>query len=272
MRGKRYFQWIRGDNAGTVSLLESMSQVEGEYFYDFADGETCNAKFISGMTKSPADLDGKVMVEIPNPQCKWRIETIKTERRAVIGEGGVGDTVEVPPLEDITSKSADGTKENLSLSESAVGKTRLYPPNYPGGLRELPNMDEWLVEDDADGGVTSGGTEESAAPTVAASPAPEPRENRAAAQEERQEERISNDPVVILVDHCQKHPVTINMAVEAMLPSVGVYRMAAGEFENGAETFVDYVASKIGIEDIRKAVRLALKESYESEGREQGDK
>ena len=35
MRGKRYFQWIRGDNAGTVSLLESMSQVEGEYFYDF---------------------------------------------------------------------------------------------------------------------------------------------------------------------------------------------------------------------------------------------
>jgi hypothetical protein len=60
---KRYFQWIDGEMKGDIVLLESIEEFEGETFYNFDDGESCNLRFISKMTNSTADLKNKLWLK-----------------------------------------------------------------------------------------------------------------------------------------------------------------------------------------------------------------
>ena len=52
---------------GEIAILENITEFEGETFYNFDDGESCNLRFISKMTNSKIDLKNKFMVEIESP-------------------------------------------------------------------------------------------------------------------------------------------------------------------------------------------------------------
>ena len=64
---KRYFQWIKGEEAGEVEVLKDIRYEMGQYFFDFASGESVNMDFIAPMTNSSQGFDNKVMVEIADP-------------------------------------------------------------------------------------------------------------------------------------------------------------------------------------------------------------
>ena len=35
MKRNRYFQWIAGENEGTISILDNITEYDGEYFYNY---------------------------------------------------------------------------------------------------------------------------------------------------------------------------------------------------------------------------------------------
>ena len=76
MKRPRYFQWLQGENSGIITKLVNITEMDGEYFYNFEDGESCNLRFISQMTSSPAALKDKFMVEVDTTKDTWRVEQI----------------------------------------------------------------------------------------------------------------------------------------------------------------------------------------------------
>ena len=77
---RRYFQWIDGEMKGDIVTLESIEEFEGETFYNFDDGESCNLRYISKMTNSHLDLKNKFMVEIESPSNPSTFETIQPKK------------------------------------------------------------------------------------------------------------------------------------------------------------------------------------------------
>ena len=116
MRQRRYFQWLDGENAGQVEILDNITCTDGEYFFNFKSGEACNQRFVSQMTRNAADLKGKVMVEIANPSDTWKFETIKMGKYTYMDPAAGEQTVDVPPLEDITGASGNGNSLNIDKS------------------------------------------------------------------------------------------------------------------------------------------------------------
>ena len=144
MKRPRYFQWLQGENSGIITKLVNITEMDGEYFYNFEDGESCNLRFISQMTSSPAALKDKFMVEVVSPNDPWRVEQIST---GFFKDAMSQENVDVPPLEDITSASGNGNL--IDISKSAVGTMKYIAPRYKGPMYELPSLDDYFYEDNS---------------------------------------------------------------------------------------------------------------------------
>ena len=281
---KRYFEWIDGEQQGIVETLNNITCVDGEYFYNFASGEACNARFISRMTRTPGDLRGKVMVEIMSPNDPWTFKEV--------GMGKFKDSndniIEYPPLEDITGASGQG--ESLDVSQSALGKKKKVPPRYSGELLPLPSIDDYFVDEEANLPKTTrprptpAPVQKPAPPVQAPAPDPEPQPapapvpqvqpapvpQQATVKEPenvfayQQIEREHNDagPVEIVAKACKKVPTDINLTITLDLPGKSVFDMVNTEFENGGPIFVDYLISKIDINSIIRSLRDSILDAY----------
>lgn len=271
MRRPRYFQWLQGENVGTVSKLLNITEMDGEYFYNFEDGEVCNMRFISPMTSSTGMIKDKFMVEIASPNDPWITETIETGffKDAMTQEG-----VEVPPLEDITG--AKGTGQNLDIEGSAVGTSKFRAPRYKGPFPELPSLDDYLVVEEPISPIPAKPKVEGA---VASFRKPTPKEEiptpvvEAPAYvspkiESKFVQPTSNidpqDPVKILAKTCKKRDTDIDLTLSIKLPSKAVYDIAADEFENGGDKFIDCLIDGVDVQSIISALRSALVEAYTS--------
>ena len=137
---KRYFQWIDGEMKGDIVLLESIEEFEGETFYNFDDGESCNLRFISKMTNSTADLKNKFMVEIESPSNPWTLEKIQPKK--YIDESMKGEDIDIPSLHDILQAHGDTT----NIENSDIGKDRLVPPRKEQRMIDLPSIDEYRIK------------------------------------------------------------------------------------------------------------------------------
>lgn len=129
----RYFQWIGvPEDKEKISVLDSIVQEDGIYFYEFTDGERCNAEFIAPMTLNPATLNNKIMVEIPNGHSPWTFETITGKK---YHEEDSDKWYDVPPLEDIVA----GGKTGDVVEHSVLNAKKLIPPKYYGECADLPD-------------------------------------------------------------------------------------------------------------------------------------
>ncbi len=259
MRRARYFQWLDGENAGKVETLSDISCVDGEYFYNFVGGESCNERYISPMTRNSVDLKNKFMVEIINPSDTWGFETIKMGKYTYMDPAAGEQTVDVPPLEDITGASGNGN--SLNVENSKLGKKKYTPPRYKGEMLPLPSYAEYSSD--------------------YVEPAPQPAPRRTAPVEPAYEEQAApvtarfnsakvnisgvaeSDPVKILAKTCKKHPTDINLILTINLPSRSIYNIAKAEFEDGGEKFVDCLVEEMNISEIVKSVSVALRTAYE---------
>ena len=250
MRRQRYFQWLDGEFAGNVETLKYISQEDGEYFYNFISGESCNLRFISKITSNIGDIKNKVMVEIISPNDPWTTEIISTKRVQVVDENAGEIYVDAPALEDITGASGSGA--NLDIASSKLGQKKFRAPRYKGPFFDLPSFEEYMEEEVVK---------------------PAPAKQQEVQVVEKVVEKVvpaapkistvsETDPVRILAKTCKKHPTEINLTLNINLPSKAIYDIAESEFENGGKNFVDCLVEDIDITEIVKNISVALKQAY----------
>lgn len=260
---RRYFQWLVGDDRGKVVEFIDITQEDGEYFYNFDDGESCNMAYICPATNDKNMLKGKAMVEVPGPHNAWKFEEIKTSSFTTAED----EHVVVPPLEDIVGQSNDG---NVN---SAVGTMRLTAPKTnPIKGMPLPSVQEYMrktseretPQQHSSGAyvILKNNLQASQEPIAA-----EVKETPAIIEkkEEKKPAVPATDPVHILVNTCKKHDTAISMTVVVSLPSLSTYNFAKSEFENGGEKFVDILADSIDTTTIATAIKSAIRQAYESQ-------
>lgn len=259
MKRQRYFQWLDGELAGTVETLKTIEQEDGEYFYVFTSGESCNLRYISKITNNITEVKDKFMVEIASPNDPWIAETISTKRAQVMDESAGEMYVEVPALEDITGASGSGT--NINIEKSKVGTKKFRAPRYKGPFFELPSFDDYMEQD------TPVNT------TAIPETTPDEKKSKDISAEKVVETHIpvetpkissvsETDPVRILAKTCKKHPTEINLTLNINLPSKAIYNIAESEFENGGKNFVDCLVENIDITEIVKSISDALRDAY----------
>jgi hypothetical protein len=266
---QRYFQWLVGDDRGKVVELVDITQEDGEYFYNFDDGESCNLSYICPGTSDKKMLRGKAMVEVPGPHNAWTFEEIKMGSFMTAEH----EHVDVPPLADILNQSENGT-----LEQSAVGTLNMIPPknNHVKNM-PLPDIREYLRENrnpkPAPAPVPTQKPVELGGPnTPKVNPVPEQHvrsSNVSVTVHDNTEESVAkpvkkdvSDPVHILVNTCKKHPTEINLTVTLNLPGRGTYNFAKDEFENGDEKFISCLVDMISTEEIENALKKALEDAY----------
>lgn len=285
MKRPRYFQWLAGEAENSVTTLESITCFEGEYFYNFADGETCNERFVAKMTSSPANLKQKVIVEIQHPSDRWKIEEItkRVERDALTNEA-----VDVPTLHDITQ----ATGQSCEIKESDLGTKRYIPPKYRGPYPDLPSIAEYpdkedmivpselsrqtTSESDLQQNTKLSNNDESNESDSHKQPIQqdaEPLNKTRTTQKEQCIEYIDEtDPVYILVKNCKKHNIEISLDVNLSLPSVDVYKLIVSEYEDGKAKFLRNILRSIDLGILAKAVSDGIVHAYEVETSESSDK
>ena len=246
---KRYFQWIDGEMKGDIVLLESIEEFEGETFYNFDDGESCNLRFISKMTNSTADLKNKFMVEIESPSNPWTLEQIQPKK--YIDESMKGEDIDIPSLHDMLQAHGDTT----NIENSDIGKDRLVPPRKEQRIIDLPSIDEYRIkteEPKKDPVVEQPKTVETKVEKQEVVEQPKPVENK----------QISFDPVKILVDSCKKHDTPVELSLNMKLPSKYIANIASSEFEDGFNKFIDCIVSDIDTKMIIAELKKALSSAY----------
>ncbi len=255
---RRYFQWLVGDDRGKVVEFIDITQEDGEYFYNFDDGESCNMSYICPATNDKNMLKGKAMVEVPGPHNAWKFEEIKTGSFTTADD----EHIVVPPLEDIIGQSKDGNVE------SAVGTMRLIAPkSNPIKGMPLPSVREYLRQVPAKQAVPQ------SSGVVNIEVKSEPAETKVQPvqipqdipQAEVKLKHNVSDPVHILVNTCKKHDTEISMTVNVALPSISTYNFAKSEFENGGDKFIDIIAETLDMTEISKSIKSAIRDAYESQ-------
>ena len=273
MKRPRYFQWIQGENSGIVTKLVNITEMDGEYFYNFEDGESCNIRFVSKMTSSPSELKDKFIVEIISPNDPWRVEQIST---GFFKDATTQENVDVPPLEDITG--ASGTGNSIDISKSAVGSTKYIAPRYNGPMYELPTLDDYFYEETPsapvkkqklDGATASFKKTEEEQDKLGTIPsAPQPSVTTTMCNHTNinnsHDDQITSDPIRILAKTCKKRDTDIDLTISIKLPSKAVYDIASEEFEDGGSKFINYLIDEIDINSIISELRNALTIAYES--------
>lgn len=264
MKKERYFQWLDGEMQGEVSVLESISELDGETFYNFVDGESCNLRFISRMTNNAGDLRGKFVVEVESPTNLWTFETIEARKWK---DETTGEVSEIPTLHDFVTSDAGGGSQSANVMNSDLGGTKLIPPRIKQSNRPLPTMDEYreaIPEPTKNEHVASFVQEK---PVEAVVSVPEERVEQSVIGEKitppETKKRVNPlDPVAILVDTCKKHSTEIPLTLEIDLPMKTLYHISDREFENGGDKFIDYIVDGLDTKIIIDALKVALKKAY----------
>jgi hypothetical protein len=72
-----------------------------------------------------------------------------------------------------------------------------------------------------------------------------------------------SDPVCILMSKAKKVEMDINMEMSVSLPSKSLYDIAKESFDYGNEKFVNYIVDEITVDEIKDALKSAIKNMYE---------
>lgn len=274
----RYFQWLNGDNRGKITTLTNIFNEDGKDYFEFADGETMVVDYIAPMGTSISKIKDKLLVEIDTPDNPWLFKEI-TKKRVNLGQGQFADA---PPLNDILK--GDPKKDNFEIQDSDIGKLRLSEPEKPIRYNLPLPTSEMFKNNGA----------KTPATTITPKINDEPAQNNPvwpnnpdgtpvgyAHQEFREVEYQTKEPVVqkptpvipkttvdethpvsILVNKAKKHNQEIELTIQMMLPSKKIFDLAAEEFEDGADVFIDNIIKDLDMSAIVDSLKMALVEAY----------
>jgi len=72
-----------------------------------------------------------------------------------------------------------------------------------------------------------------------------------------------SDPVYILMTKAKKVDSEITMGMVVALPPKNLYELAKDSFDEGDEKFIQYIVDELTVEEIKDALKLAIREMYE---------
>lgn len=72
------------------------------------------------------------------------------------------------------------------------------------------------------------------------------------------------DPVYILMSKSKKNDSEINMGMTISLPPKSLYELARESFDEGDEKFIQYIVDEITVDEIKDALKIAIKDMYET--------
>jgi len=72
-----------------------------------------------------------------------------------------------------------------------------------------------------------------------------------------------SDPIYILMSKAKKVDSEITMGMIIALPPKNLYELAKDSFEEGSVKFIKYIVDELTVEEIKEALRIAVKEMYE---------
>lgn len=286
MKEKRYFEWIDGDDKGTVVILDYIEEDEDSELYVFNDGTSCYKEYISPMTTTPGDFKTgkpKFMVEVESPTNIWGFEDVTSKTVRLHDE-----TVVAPSLEEIVADNNGGS----------APKQRMIPPRQQKRLRDLPRKQDYpepkkespkpienpkqqtsqvpndyysepkFLEEPKASVVPNGDTSSLMTPDMVAMIA---EMNRKLQEQTSQtsgyvaKDKISDkDPVYILVTTSKKDDITVSMDLEMKLPSKDLFAIASSNFDNGEEKFIETIIQDLDISEIIESLKESLLSTYRS--------
>lgn len=271
---KRYFQWVAGEDMGEVVTLESMSEFEGEIFYNFDNGDSCNARFISKMTNDVSDLREKFIVEIDSPSNPWIVETI--ESKSYTDESMKGEYVNIPTLHDMLQANGQTTE----ITDSDLGKQKMVPPRRTQRMEELPRIEDYLVTPEEpkveETPKLENVSEKHVVNTSVANDPAQETKTQAVSREEivtKKTSRLSerktssannldaSDPIRIIVNTCEKHSSDVELLLTMELPAKETYEFVERQF-HGGDKFIDYVVDDLDVSEIIRQLKATLKVAY----------
>jgi hypothetical protein len=172
------------------------------------------------------DLSGKFMAEVDSPSNVWQFKTEYVGRE-----------------EEKWEQNADG--ESVCVVPFNPGKpvTHLIPPRpTPKTTSNFGNVDKNVL------------------PDFEYTPPPPP-----APIEESYVKIDKSDPVYILMSKAKKIDNEITMSMSISLPPKDLYKLANTSFDEGGDKFISYIVNEITVETIKEAMKLAIRDMYESD-------
>lgn len=235
---QRYFQWVVGERRGEILAFEKIEEDGGEIYIKFKDNSRINEKLVAQINQK--DLSGKMMAEIDSPGNCWQFKEVEEQQKGPRYEKDAksGTKFEVPSADEIARADlSDGGGKTRPEKEIKRKKIKLIPP------RPTPPTHSVF-------GQISNIT-------------PEPVQST----QEPKSTTISNidvnDPVYILMSKAKKHDIDINMEMTVSLPPRTLYLIAKDSFDEGDDKFIDYIVDEITVNEIKDALKEAIKNMYE---------
>lgn len=277
---KRYFQWLDGEDAGKVEILDGITYECGTYFLKFVSGEVMNMEFVAAQTRDSNSLKNKLMVEIQDPYDLWTYREIKPRTELLQNENGEEVVYEIPPISDIAN--ADMSGGGGTVTNSVVGKKYYIAPRWRGTLKPLPTPEEYMKENPIEEkeytnpstpiveSIISNTNEKEKAQRILNKEDIKPRpeltpESIVAAQAQH---KMETDPVYILVNSSAKEEKDLNVTIKVALPSKELYGIIAKQFDGGAQKFSTCIANMLkdalSDENILKSLKDSIMQAYEN--------
>jgi hypothetical protein len=240
----RYFQWVVGPRRGEVMIFDKIETDEGEIYIAFKDKSRINEKFVAPLNQK--DLTGKMMAEIDNPNNCWKFKEKQNEddKPRFETDANTGIRYEIPTAEEI--KNAELTSEGGVTRPTTKSKKRtieLIPPRptapFKSKFGTISNVQS-LTAQETKSTIT---TQE---PHILLTPTDK------------------TDPVYILMSKSKKVDNEISMNITISLPPQNLYNIAKESFDKGSKKFIEYIIENITVNEIKKAIKVAVTEMYEN--------
>lgn len=244
----RYFQWVVGERRGEVVIFNDIVLEDGEYFISFKDGSRINEKLVAQINQR--DLTGKMMAEVDSPTNIWRFQQKETpgSKPRIERDDRSGETYEVPSVEEVVYADLTGeggvTKPIPKRKTLELIPPALTPPSHSVfGAYKAATQPEPVVQEVS----------------------PEPIIN---VEPQKPKSKDETDPVYILMSKAKKRDTEITMEMTVSLPPKHLYDIAKESFDEGDTKFIDYIVGEITVDDIKEALKSAIKDMYDADPKE----
>lgn len=280
---QHYYQWLPGtENEGQVVRLTNAYVEDGEIYYEFDNGDICCEEYIAPFTLDKNNLKGKMLVEIVNPNFKWKFEEIKSKTSASYAdiEHQGGGEFEVPCINDYI-QSGENINSKVGTFNIIAPKTKIKsiePVNYKDymsmndletlGLIEKQDINVSISKETNVSGVTEINSNIEHIVNLTEELVTYDKFAPMATFCKNTEEKTvinntnDNDPIAILVNTSLKYPSSVSIDLDIDLPAVSLFKTVSENFENGSSKFIEHIIKHIDYSIITESLKEGLLNAY----------
>lgn len=279
---QHYYQWLPGtENEGQVVRLTNAYVEDGEIYYEFDNGDICCEEYIAPFTLDKNNLKGKMLVEIVNPNFKWKFEEIKSKTSAAFAdiEHQGGGEFEVPCINDYI-QSGENINSKVGTFNIIAPKTKIKsvePVNYKDYMSRNDLCALGLIENEEIINTSSLNMNSSECTemnsvidhiNLADEINNQDKLGITATFCKNTEEKTvinntnNNDPIAILVNTSLKYPSSVSIDLDIDLPAVSLFKTVSENFENGSSKFIEHIIKHIDYSIITESLKEGLLNAY----------